>query len=347
LTKAPPAVVLSPLADTVSQYLVFDPAVQTWFLASKRGKRLLIDIGRVDTDVRRDRHRAAAFREAVKALSPVPVGTPVRVYDALGAEDDTITGFDSWNGRIVATFKPGAPLDSLVRRSPGVYAAVERTDTLADSLHSDSTRRADSARAAATGAGPSPATTAAGPVHEGVRLPPGGPPAAAGPPPKDSSTLAQDSAAAATVCLRDTLPTPLAARALAVRDSLDLWLRTLPPPPFDRLVSTERTQSTQVVGCFGGANRVAIAVDLRAGANEWIRERAVLLDTLGRVTTLHVYDFRFKGHDLVAAIDPNGQGVDGVVARGVAEASGATVILALEPGNRLTRWVAGFAWESR
>jgi hypothetical protein len=159
---------------------------------------------------------------------------------------------------------------------------------------------------------------------------------------RTDSLAAQDSA-----CRHDTISTSLTTRALAVRDSIDLWLRSLPPPPFDRLVATERTQSSQVVGCFGGGNRVALAVDLRAGANEWIRERAVLLDTLGRVTTLRVYDYRFKGHDFLAALDPNGRGVDGIVARGLMQASGATVILALEPNHRLTRWVAGFDWENR
>ncbi len=136
-------------------------------------------------------------------------------------------------------------------------------------------------------------------------------------------------------------------RAAVVRDSIDLWLRSLPQPPYDRLVNSERSQSTQVTGCFGNGNRLAVAVDLRAGANEWIRERAVLIDTLGRVTNLHVSDYRFKAHDFLIAMDPNGSGTDGIVARGLTEGEGGIVIMALEAGNRLTRWVDGFAWEAR
>jgi hypothetical protein len=148
-------------------------------------------------------------------------------------------------------------------------------------------------------------------------------------------------------CLTDSIPAALLARTALIRDSLELWLRTQPPPEYDRLLTTEKAVSSQVVGCFGGGNRLALAVDLRAGANEWVRERAVLIDTAGRVTTLRLDDYRFKGHDFLATLDPNGAGIDGIAAKGVTEASGATVILALGPHNRAARWVSGFAWESR
>ena len=154
----------------------------------------------------------------------------------------------------------------------------------------------------------------------------------------DSMTAAQ--------CRRDTLSTALQTRAAAVRDSIELWLQGLPPPPFPRLVASQRIQATQVTGCFGGANRAALAVDLRAGANEWIRERAVLLDTLGRVTTLKVIDYRLKGHDFIAVLDPNGAGKDGIVARGVTELAGETVILTLEPVIGSRGWPAGLPGKS-
>jgi hypothetical protein len=322
---APPQRVLSPLADTIAQYLVFAPTVQTWFLAAKRGKRLLVDIGRVDTDVRHDHHRAAAFAEAVGARSPLPVGATLRLFHLWGQDTVAVSGFGDWNGRIVATVKLSPHLDSLVRAAPSAFAAVERVDSAqhaaggADSTvardtsaHGDSLRHADSLRQA------------------------------------DSARRA-DSIKVATrdSCAHDTLPTDVLARAAVVRDSIELWLRSQPPPPYDRLLATEKTQSSQVAGCFGGGNRLALAVDLRAGANEWVRERAVLLDTLGRVTTLRIDDYRFKGHDFLAVLDPNGAGIDGIVAKGVTEASGATVILALGPHNRAARWVSGFAWESR
>jgi hypothetical protein len=340
---------LSPLADTIAQYLVFDPMVQTWFLSAKRGKRLLVDIGRVDLNVQHDKRRMQAYLQAVKALSPLPIGTPVRVYDAWGVEDDTVAGFSNWNDRIVATLHLSKRLDSLVRHAPAAYAAIERTDTAtparSDSAARDSAHLTDSAHLATTVQVPAGTgsdrrdTMRSGRVtatHDSAH----------GPLMTDSAARA-DSLAARDSCQRDSLSPALALRAVAVRDSIDFWLRTLPPPPYERLVNTERSHSSQVSGCFGNGNRLAVAVDLRAGANEWIRERAVLIDTLGRVTSLRMYDYRFKGHDLLSALDPNGSGVDGIVARGVAEATGGIVILAFEPGNHLARWVSGFGWEAR
>ena len=307
---------LSPLADSIAQYLVFDPIVQTWFMAAKRGKRLLLDIGRVDINVQRDKRKAAAFLQAVRALSPIPIGTPVRVHGPWGIEDDTIAGFTTWNDRIAATLHLSRKLDSLVRHSSAVYAAVDRVDTAPpDTLARDSSHIGDTVHLATA---PTP-------------MPPQG----------------TDSLAVRDTCVRDSLSPALALRAAAVRDSIDFWLRSLPPPPYERLVNTERSQSSQVSGCFGGGNRLAVVVDLRAGANEWIRERAVLIDTLGRVTSLRMNDYRFKGHSFLAAVDPNDSGVDGIVARGFAQSAGGLVILALTPPNRLTRWVGGFAWEAR
>jgi hypothetical protein len=317
---APPPRVLSPIADTIAQYLVFAPTVQTWFLAAKRGKRLLVDIGRVDTDVRHDHRRSLAFAEAADALTPVPKGSLLRLFGQWGVDTVAVTGFGDWNGRIVATIAVSPHLDSLVRAAPAAFAAAQRVDTTvrADSAtRVDSTPRGDSLRVADS------ARRADSARHA------------------DSVTVARDS------CLADSMPAALLVRAALVRDSIELWLRTQPPPPYDRLLTTEKAQSSQVPGCFGGGNRLALAVDLRAGANEWVKERAVLIDTAGRVTTLRIDDYRFKGHDFLATLDPNGGGIDGIVAKGVAEASGATVILALGPRNRAARWVSGFAWESR
>lgn len=342
-TRPAPAPKLTPLADSVSQFLVFTPIEQTWFLAAKRGKRLLVDIGRVDLDVQHDKRRATAFQQAVKALSPLPIGTPVRIHHAWGIEDDSVVGFSSWNNRIVATLHLSRQLDSLVRHAPVAYAAVERTDT-ASPPDSDSTARAaDSARV-----GPSVAAAPRTDTATAVRT-------AARPTSSDSvarrptsaNAAGGDSVARQDSCERDSVAPALLVRAAAVRDSIDLWLRSLPPPPYDRLVNTLRSQSTEVRGCFGNGNRLAVAVDLRAGAYEWIRERAVLIDTLGRVTNLRVYDYRFKAHDFLAALDPNASGTDGIVARGLTQGEGGIVILALEPGSHLTRWVGGFAWEAR
>lgn len=203
---------LAPLADSVSQFLVFTPIEQTWFLAAKRGKRLLVDIGRVDLDVQHDKRRATAFQQAVKALSPVPIGTPVRIHHAWGVEDDSIAGFASWNGRIVATLHLSRHLDSLVRHAPAAYAAVERTDT-ASPPDSDSTARAaDSTRAAS---GQVAASGAAAPRAESAAAVRG---AAR---PSDSVTRRPASAEAANPgdsvahqdsCVRDSIPPALVLR---------------------------------------------------------------------------------------------------------------------------------------
>ncbi len=167
-----------------------------------------------------------------------------------------VTGFDAWNGRIVATIKGSPVLDSVVAASVRAHAPL-----IASAQRTDST--AESAR---------------------------------------------------DTCVRDSLSDDLRERAAFVRDSLEQALRDRELPAYERLVNTLHAVSTQVVGCFGNGRRLALAVDLRAGANEWIRERAVLLDTLGDVTPLRVDDYRFKGHDFLAALDADGDGVDDIAA---------------------------------
>jgi hypothetical protein len=277
---------LSPLSDTISQYLVFAPTVETWFLAAARGKRPLLDLGRVDTDLRKDPHRRAAYLDAVRALTPFPVGTRFRLRGAWGGDDVTVSGFDVWNGRIVATLTAPKNVDSLARASTQWIAAAERTDSLT-------------------------------------------------PPAVDT-------------CQRSVpLSDAFRARATVVRDSIEQWLLTQPPPPFARLVATEHTVTTQAVGCFGRGRQLVMAVDLRAGNNEWIRERLVALDTAGVVQTLRVDDYRFKAHDLLYAMDGDGDGIDDIAARGLTQAAGGTVVMRMVPPNRLQRLASGFAWESR
>jgi hypothetical protein len=288
----PPRHALSPLADTLSQYLVFTPTVETWFLAASRGKRPLVDLGRVDTDVKTDPRRRSAYLDAVRALTPFPVGTRLRLRGAWGADDATITGFDVWNGRIVATITAPKLVDSLARHSTTWIATAQL-------VPSDSTR------------------------------------------PDSASMPVIDS------CQRGPLSDSLQARANVVRDSIEAWLRSQPPPPYARLVATEHTVTTQAIGCFGKGRRLVLAVDLRAGNNEWIRERMVALDTLGAVQTLRVDDYRFKAHDLLYALDGDGDGIDDIAARGLTEAAGGSVVMRMVPPNRLQRLASGFAWESR
>ena len=92
-----------------------------------------------------------------------------------------------------------------------------------------------------------------------------------------------------------------------------------------------------------------LAVSLRDAGKEFLRERVVVIDdATGAVTPLRVADLRFKAHDLLDAYDADGDGVDDLVAKGVAEASGATVVLRFDPkAKKLLRLASGFAWESR
>jgi hypothetical protein len=305
--KAPPPPTLSPLADSIAQYIVFVPSSQTWFVVASRAKRVLLDLGRVDADVKTKPHRLSAYLEAVRKLSPVPIGTHFRLFTQDGLADVAVKGFDVWNGRVVATLTAPHAIDSIGRTAPLFVASAERID----STRADSLRRADSAAKADTATGSHP-----------------------------------DSAKADT-CHRGNVPDSLRARVLTIRDSLITWLESLPPPPYQRLMKTEKPQWSTIVGCFGGARRIALAVDLRAGNNEWIRERVVLIDTLGAVTTLRVSDLRFKGHDLLMAFDADGDGLDDLATRGFTEAAGGITILKLTDKNRLQRMANGFAWEAR
>jgi hypothetical protein len=296
--------------------------VDTAFLAATRAKRLLVDIGHVDLNVQSPPRLRAAYREAVTALSPLSAGTKLRLVGRWGTEDVAVRGFDSWNGRIVATLAMSPGLDSLVRRGGVPVAVAYRIDSVADSARARADSMADSVCLAARD---STHCAARDLVREAVR---------------DSVRAALDS------CHRDSLPQTLAGRVAIVRDSIDQWLRSREAPPFPRLVASLHSVSTQVAGCFGGSRRLALAVDIRAGSNEWIRERVVLLDTLGRVTTVRVDDYRFRGHDLIAAFDADGDGIDDLAMRGYAPFSGGLAVLRLGPPTHLRRLVSGFAWDA-
>lgn len=164
------------------------------------------------------------------------------------------------------------------------------------------------------------------------RLPPDAP-AGVAPPRTDS-------------CARGALPPALAERADLVRDSLALWLFEHQAPPYERFTDLTRVESSRTVGCFG-VGRLVLVVSLRAGADEWLRQRAVVLDDSGRVTPIQVRDLRFRAHELLTALDADGDGIDDVATRAVAERSGAITILRLVGGRRLERMASGFAWESR
>jgi hypothetical protein len=284
---APKPAMLAPLADSIANFLTFAPAGNEWFTAAVRNRRLLLDVGRVDTEVRRDSARAAGYREAVEKRSTVPIGATFRLRGPWGAEDVTAAAVEVWNGRIALRLAGSESLDSMVRATASLVVSAQRIDK--------------------------------------------------------ASAPASDS------CDRKTpLAAPLVARMAFVRDSVETALRAGAPPPGDRLRRAMVVKASQVQGCFGGAKKVALLVSLRAGDNEWSRERIVLVDTLGKAFSLRVNDYRFRSHDLLAAFDADGDGVDDLVTRASTQRAGGTTILVLDfRARRANRLSSGFVWEEQ
>lgn len=302
-SRATPVAAQAVTPDSVRPYLVFAPARESWFVAASRGKRMLLDIGRVDLEVRKDSAVAAAYRQAVAAASPVKVGTRFTLRAPWGAEQVEATAIDTWNGRIVLVLRGSAQMDSAAQGKAPVAASAERLP-------------AKPAAGAGAGAG-----TGAG---------------------NGAGALAD-----IAPCVRAPIEGIYRDRVKVVRDSLEQALRLLPPPTYERLAKRVTAHSSQVSGCFGDA-RVVLAVSLRAGATEWARERVVLVDTLGQVRPLAVEDLRFKAHDLLHALDADGDGLDDVAAVGRAERAGGTTLLRYDAAKKkLVRLTAGFVWEDR
>lgn len=117
---------LPPLADTIAQRLVFVPLVERWLTAAARNKKLYVDLGRLDIDLKKEPARLAAFSQAAAARSPFPIGTPFVVRGVWGEERATLSGFEPYNGRIVGTLAGATVGDSLARVTDPLVASVER-----------------------------------------------------------------------------------------------------------------------------------------------------------------------------------------------------------------------------
>ena len=114
-----------------------------------------------------------------------------------------------------------------------------------------------------------------------------------------------------------------------------------------RLQKKLAVASSQVAGCFG-TGRVALLVSVRAGNVEWVREKLVIVDTLGKATPVRISDYRFRAHELLLAVDANGDGIDDLATKAVTEHAGATTLLALDlKARKASRFAAGFAWEDQ
>jgi hypothetical protein len=299
------------MAANVANALVFVPRDRSWFPVASRGKRMMVDIGRADLTLGGDSISRAAYVEAVTHLSPLPLGTVLRVRAPYGIDEQArIIGFDIWHGRIVARLGVSHLLDSLARAEDMLPATAVRVDTaaarsaaaLVDTSHhaTDSTRHVES-------------TTALVP-----------PPAA---------------------CTHDTLPTELTTRAIAVRDSLVRFLTDSATPPYDRQLATAKIQSWWVPGCFG-IGRALVVANKRTPDMDFAVERVALLDSTGKTVPMKVLDLRFHAHDPLYVFDADGDGVDDLAARGHGDRSGGLTIMRLDlPARRFVRLVSGFAWE--
>jgi hypothetical protein len=126
--REPPRPTLSPLADSIAERLVFAPRGQLWFTAAARGKRMLVDIGRVDANVKEE-PQASAYLEAVRRLSPIPIGTRFRLSGPWGLDSATLSGFAAWNGRIVGVLTVSERVNALAKMIEPLPAAAAVTDS--------------------------------------------------------------------------------------------------------------------------------------------------------------------------------------------------------------------------
>lgn len=121
-----PGTVLETVADSIAERTTFAPVGQLWFAAAVRGKRLLLDIGRVDIEVRKDSSRARAYRIAIPAHSTVPVSARFRLRGVFGEFETEVTGYDVWASWVVATLKLSPGLDSLAKKTDKLTASAFR-----------------------------------------------------------------------------------------------------------------------------------------------------------------------------------------------------------------------------
>lgn len=118
---------LTPAADSVAKYMVFAARGQSWYTASVRSKRMLVDIGRYDATLAPA--QATAFREAIDVLSPVKMGDRFRLFGPWGSDTVIVNGFEVQNSRIVATLQAPARVDSIARKAKTLVAGALRTDS--------------------------------------------------------------------------------------------------------------------------------------------------------------------------------------------------------------------------
>jgi hypothetical protein len=118
--------------------MVFAARGQSWYTATARDKRLLVDIGRYDGKLQAS--QAASFRDAIDAMSPVKAGDRFRVFGPWGSDTATVNGFDVVNSRIVATLDAPPRVDAAARKSKTIVAGALRTDSVAAAVRDKCSR---------------------------------------------------------------------------------------------------------------------------------------------------------------------------------------------------------------
>jgi len=118
--------VLTDAEQQVADGIVFAPSVMERFVVAARNKRLLLDIGRVDLEVKGDAPRLALVRRVAARVGPLSQVTHVRVHGTWGDEVDSIVGYDVWNGRAVAVLAASARTDSLLRKNASLVGVATR-----------------------------------------------------------------------------------------------------------------------------------------------------------------------------------------------------------------------------
>lgn len=299
---------LTDAEQRVADGIVFVPSPTERFVVAARNKRLLVDVGRVDLEIKKDAELLALVRRVSERVGPLARVSHLSVRGTWGEETDSIVGYDVWNGRAVAVLKPTARTDSLLKKSIPLLGVATRVRAAADSAVQ-------------------PAATE---------------PVAAQPTALPPQTMALPAGA----CVRDSMPPELAARVAIVRDSVMRWVTDSLRPPYaggPKLAVRGDTAS----GCFG-AWRAIVVVAARTPAFDWSEERAVLVAPDGKTATSRLRDLRLRTHEALVAFDADGDGIDELGARGLAPRMGAQSVLKLDPTTRrFSRYASGFAWESR
>jgi hypothetical protein len=302
--------VLTDAEQRVADGIAFAPIPTERFVAAARNKRLLVDVGRVDLEIKKDAELLSLVRRVSERVGPLARVTHLRVRGTWGEETDSIVGYDVWNGRAVAVLKPSARADSLLRKSLPLIGVATRVHPSADSAQ----RVASTEPAAAAPTVP--------------RLPP------------------PDAGAPSGACIRDSTPSALAVRVAVVRDSIVRWVTDSAKPPHagsPKLAVRGDTAS----GCFG-AWRAIVVVSARTPAFDWSEERTVLVAPDGKPASSRLRDLRLRTHESLVAFDADGDGIDELATRGLAPRMGAQSVLKLDPvTRRFSRFASGFAWESR